>query len=1394
MLRITRKKNENESRIEESVVEKQETTVPEMQNVASEDLKPANGNSDISTYKARDKGILVTQVHCANNSQSSQRPINSQVNDENCFKEEIISEPTGKMFEELVVDTCCTKLFPTHKAIPMFGGPSRWQRATNVIISMIAKLGLQQPPSFHFLRICADFANIVSFHKTSAPYALYVLGALAPSASCDFWDSEETFDNICQLVEGQQDKGAENVRRLQEFLIHFFLRCISANPDTPLLERMMSKLCSVTEKDLLRYASPLVQRILMAEETEVFEAILEDAQVLQEIPSLQSIDNTLGVMCLRNQSLPFDCHFAVMCCDIIGQVAFHDLHLAALTKSDDLVLSRMHTAISIVSDTYRNESMFRFLVSVAYLRAFLTSVASAIVKDISCLQREGNLSVLLKNVSTLLEAPTVKKCKNPRKSACTYFLLRELRKSVSMFDLRKLCENASKMTILSSIPWTGKGTPRKVVSFSLSENADNKKVETAFLKLLNNNDKEHMKKVCSSLNSSCSLRKAFALLLTDHFFLLRSIRNLGDSEDKAAEFIMKVLPKVEMPFRRLLGCISGKEDFHAPEMKISPESSACSVKKAALILHLAVSLIAKCTCSTTSVYPFLSLILQPTNCADSFVPGIPDSPKNDGRHRFELCSKEILQDVSLYNCTCSTLFASRNSEFFCPWCHFKCVPLHQMREEEVEAANKGYVAIHINQIDDEAFRVRNMTPVSFRVLHLFVHAALYSGTALRMFSVSELSHFLLMGNSNQDPAQECFIRIENNLEVLCRLLAWSEERVIDWLHQVLEETSDHLAQRSRTVAFQTEQSRDQWEIAFSRKVETSLRDSLRNGRACKEEGISTIEERIEEKDPLEHMPDISERNLHIPRLFRATKPKSHEDFKAQYYLASEEEKKQHPLLGLFLDYHTTLPYVNELFPLIAWSRMLDTCLSHRLSCKGAEKSTIDDIIRGENLPDDLAKFGHHRRRNTFLKFKASWEKVKYLVDQYLGPNERVPYVNELSPVGFCLVNSKGNGRYLYTALQILQRIQNEFQRKVLRLAANSDCAALDFLRRSDEVSSLAIVRLQDIKEKEVISYQWTDDIMCHSYHNTDYGHGKEVIYDFGKIEKELAGRFLIGRVYFSDTEPLREFSFSGELFHTCANVLNELGATVRQEPLTENLKSALDRLKSESLKTAQDLLEHMEVVICLLKATGAPDDTLPLEDYTDRWLSSSRPFPKALLPEPSKEFQLRHVVALYEGLEDLLAESAADTIHDDYRCSLPDELKMIAECKNAIEESAVRAVVTAIRRFIFRYLLCDKFHLDPVQNASRYFEDSSLWPMESGGKERSGVKCDEPQDNSLLQRAVKFLPDELTVGHVFGLMNYYQGILKAQDLKRPGSLGRTSVGRNTGFKAQRKRKLAITFG
>ena len=98
--------------------------------------------------------------------------------------------------------------------------------------------------------------------------------------------------------------------------------------------------------------------------------------------------------------------------------------------------------------------------------------------------------------------------------------------------------------------------------------------------------------------------------------------------------------------------------------------------------------------------------------------------------------------------------------------------------------------------------------------------------------------------------------------------------------------------------------------------------------------------------------------------------------------------------------------------------MLEGSLSHRLSRENAEKITIDEVIKEGKVPNDAAESVRRRQEDAFKKFKAAWVKIKHFVEGELGLAENVPFVNEMSPVSMCLVNSEGSGRYLYTALKV----------------------------------------------------------------------------------------------------------------------------------------------------------------------------------------------------------------------------------------------------------------------------------------------------------------------------------------------------------------------------------------
>jgi hypothetical protein len=86
----------------------------------------------------------------------------------------------------------------------------------------------------------------------------------------------------------------------------------------------------------------------------------------------------------------------------------------------------------------------------------------------------------------------------------------------------------------------------------------------------------------------------------------------------------------------------------------------------------------------------------------------------------------------------------------------------------------------------------------------------------------------------------------------------------------------------------------------------------------------------------------------------------------------------------------------------------------------------------------------------------------------------------------------------------------------------------------------------------VVNYEWSDEILQYSQLNLEYSKGKEVLYNFAKIELELAhtlvsGKAIIGTYFICmletypyipiDMENFIEFEFHRELFHGFSTIL-----------------------------------------------------------------------------------------------------------------------------------------------------------------------------------------------------------------------------------------------------------------
>ena len=552
-----------------------------------------------------------------------------------------------------------------------------------------------------------------------------------------------------------------------------------------------------------------------------------------------------------------------------------------------------------------------------------------------------------------------------------------------------------------------------------------------------------------------------------------------------------------------------------------------------------------------------------------------------------------------------------------------------------------------------------------------------------------------------------------------------------------------------------------WEKKFAETMRPLLREFyLRKVVASSQDLMSTslmaVRRSVEEIDDPQFS-DTAERNLHLPRLLRVTLPKTFTSLRVCYLSADQDTKNQHPLFGLFLDFNDSLPNVASLHNLLCWSGIVDSLLSGRLSRHEAT-TNIGDIIRKESKSSEERK----RLSEIFEKFSMAWERMRPFVRDRL--KQDVPYLSESSPISFCLIEKRGQGAFLCAAMEILQEIQNDFLQKMLSIASTGKCSALVFLEKEEGKFSIPVVHLQEAREKEIIQYQWTDEILRHSQRNTEYGHGREIFFDLEKIEKEMAVRFLAGKSYLSTREGLQEFHFAGELFHTCGDILDDLQELIPQQPLTDVFRNSLSRQYEQSLKNVQDLLEHVEIVLCLLKRhrVGKPKD--PLTEFTDKWVRGPRPFPKDLLPQPHSAIQLTHVVALYEFLEDMLAESAAKRVHGRYRVPIPEEIanEMTkgTPTSGATEShrSVLNAITVALKRFIYRYLSSEEMKPEPAESLKECMQERSLWPIDA-------FKVWNPEVESPSVFIGDVFPEKLAIKHTYQVLCFYQDRLEVSDEK-----------------------------
>ena len=476
--------------------------------------------------------------------------------------------------------------------------------------------------------------------------------------------------------------------------------------------------------------------------------------------------------------------------------------------------------------------------------------------------------------------------------------------------------------------------------------------------------------------------------------------------------------------------------------------------------------------------------------------------------------------------------------------------------------------------------------------------------------------------------------------------------------------------------------------------------------------------------------------------------------RVQFYMLGKE--LTHPVVNLFFKYSQKLSLLKYILPLMKWSQFVYQAANYRLTrddCKTIVANKFFQTCKG--VSEEVMK-------KHFKTFRESWDELRKddnmcILRMFDASLPTLPQIH-LNTVLHNMI-SENSEALIFKILNILVRIQNDFLDEILVITLTGNCSSVGFLKKGN----LAVIKcnlLQNAKEDHIINCdnnEIQEDLSIFAQNNLNFGFGKQVCYNFVKIEMELANRLALGKTYLV----LNNFPFityANELFASCASVLQEFKSLIPQVPLGAAIKNGIEDRKKSNPEYIQEMMRHTEILLCFVKRIGGNQDQT-LASYIQTWLKT---LPGGLmvdlLPSGGEPLKLCHLVALYEFLENQQADIVIDSLDERFKKDLPPPVKKeLLEFINC-NHIPINSIQIAFRRFVMRYLVnFDTAPMDLNAPLVEWMTEPSLWP--EGVKGNGELQVNKPDDPKQLSVKSEF-PEMLNLEHTYQALDCINEELK----------------------------------
>ncbi|PKY42427.1 hypothetical protein RhiirA4_397377 [Rhizophagus irregularis] len=1221
----------------------------------------------------------------------------------------------------------------------------KWQHDVTKVLSLGSKIArARNLPDLQLLRIVNDLVAT----KTIPLDSVREIVQLGLSSDEQEILSEEFVGTVLDKLD-KLDHNEKNLIPRRSFI----MRCLALIPIESNVRLIFYKKLFSNEPFPLMGA--IIERIFLKEDSEnedtFFTIITDSEEVLRQSARLNIIND-----CLKD----LDTNMATLCCDVIEQTFYINEELENLSAFFVPALEALYR---------QGRPPLQKIASIALLKEFVRRFWD------NFLQEDKNSPIAYKRMEEenfdsdelIDQINNSMNLAHPMIISLKFYFLRDLcQRDFSIDDIRRFCEAQRRI-----LPWLGtlnwEDTRENRLSFNPYCNLpEYNEVENSFMTFYSIGNRGPFQTFIQNIKQTMALTAKISLmgLFFVRLHVLRASREWRHSETQSADFLTKELSELNLPdkFKTIATKILSNKQ---PLLKINnPGIDNSDLLLKSVIAHI-IALHSSVEPNTSQLSMYLHKLQE---CQNLFILTCISDVESVVLNAVAAAEQTNTNKLTRYVCKCGyKYFVAGCGNVYvsskCPKCGNKiggdtynkpaegntrldAQPIAQMSAND----QAGYIGEPVNH--DLYHSVRSLPPTSYRILHFIVHVLIGASTP------QPASTFLQKNNQNAtDPEKYCMDHIRSDWEVLKNLLNCTDMNLALMFHSLISSMTEKPPmpnQQTRTSA-----ERERWETEFHNNYITphtkNITETVANYRMKLSEALTKNKKNniIEGEINQTLVMDKHYRSENLPTLWRTIGIINFDSFRA-YFMSDLTRSKNYPFLSVFFKYSGQLELLKHLLPIIKFVQILNSKLGYQLTRQKAREMTFRQFIEKESNEGENHEM-FNSLKTAFDDFKLGWDTVIPSVGRYQChqlPNDK-PIMSYNLPVVFGLMEPKDAGIFLCAILDYLVNLQNNFLKEVIEIPPGT-CKSLKFLdepqfdvertglstpkakAKTDTPNGYCLqsMRLDHARSVNIINFDWDDEILAYSQRNLAVARGDDIVYDLTKIEAELANILVFEKVLI-ETQPesqlyLEPFPYHMELFQGCMRILSDIKNLITQEQIPPEKMSLLGISNtfnsfmyphaSESIiDDASEILSSLEILLCFVKRTAVGDGDKSIKEYISQWmklssLSEHAGFSRIL----NVDLRLKHLVALYEFVEDQVANIKIKYIHEKYRAPLSPDMKTAINKSVDFEQQTTKkeqlipaeAFALALKRFMLRFLtLENQKEMEPLYV---YLQDSSLnfWP------------------------------------------------------------------------------------